>query len=57
MGVEYLTFSKVVCLEMSTIVFILCVNFFGSFIILLFIGADQEEPLKWNNEPYEGMFG
>jgi drug/metabolite transporter (DMT)-like permease len=56
-GVAYLTFAKAIRSEMSVTVFIFCVMFFGSFSVLLFVAANQEEPLEWNVDPYDGVFG
>jgi drug/metabolite transporter (DMT)-like permease len=56
-GVAYLTFAKAIRSEMSVTVFIFCVMVVGSFFVLLFISAYQQEPLYFNMDKYAGVFG
>ena len=56
-GVAYLTFAKAVRSEMSVTIFIFCVMLVGSLFVLLYIAADQEEPLEFDMDLYAGAFG
>lgn len=56
-GVAYLTFAKSVRSQMSVTVFIFSVMVVGSFFVLLFIALNRAEPLNWDTNPYDGVFG
>jgi drug/metabolite transporter (DMT)-like permease len=56
-GVMYLTCAKAVRSAMSVTLFIFCVMFFGSFMVLLFIALTDGEHLEWSMDPHIGVFG
>ena len=56
-GVTYLTFAKAVRSQMPVAVFMFCVMFFGSFMVLSYIALVDGENLEFNRNPYIGVFG
>jgi len=57
LGVFYLTCAKAVRSSMSVTLFIFCVMFFGSFMVLLFIALTDGDHMEWNLDPLIGVFG
>lgn len=56
-GVIYLTCAKTVRSEMSVILFMFCVMFFGSFMVLFYIALANGRELEFSMNPYIGVFG
>jgi len=56
-GVAYLTFAKTVRSDMSVTLFIFSVMFFGSFMVLAYVGMIADENLELSMDPYRGVFG
>ncbi len=56
-GVAYLTFAKAIRSDMSVTLFMFCVMFFGSFLVLFYIALTDGHNLEFSMNPYIGIFG